>query len=292
MRKLWMEIEETYTDPANWPQEYIREDRDVPITEETSWRRLGTAERMSRWARYMEQAKSDAKTDAERARVGLFEQGQWVPMVEAKQLYERKAKHQAEVEALKKALPPSSRIPKLAKPAGGDLDKVDWRMGQTFKLARDVYGYPAPQRRAEVTIVHDGKHLYLRLQERRDTKKLQGNPGIFSGDDWEIFWAAQREKPYRQVGINPKGRFQAIPYGEPTAWDHGIKLVSDVEPDAWVVRMCLPMANVVPGGLKSGGTLYLNVIRSSPGAAASLAYSPHFILNFHMPERLAAFKVE
>ncbi|MDD5707266.1 MAG: DUF4838 domain-containing protein [Kiritimatiellae bacterium] len=294
MRKLWLEIEAAYTDPANWPAERTKDDPDpdVSITEERSWKLMGTAERMARWAGYMEEAEAAARTDTEKARVQLFAKAQWEPMVAAKRLYDNKSQYQSEVEALKKSPPPSARIPRLAEPANGDLDKVDWNRGENLKLLRDIYGYPAPDRHADVTILHDGQHLYLRLQERTDTKKLRSEPNIFFADDWEIFWAAQRDKPYRQVGVNPQGAFQAIPYGEGPAWDSGIKVVSDIVPDLWTTRLCLPLANVLPDGLRSGQTLYFNAIRASFGAGSALAHSPHFDKAFHVPARLAELKVE
>ena len=240
----------------------------------------------------MAEAKACAATDTEKARVRLFEQGQWDPMVKAKRLYDSKSKYAAEVAALQTAPPPASRIPRLAVPASGDLAKVDWTQGETLRLSRDIFGYPAPERQVEATILHDGQYLYLRLQEKTDATKLQAAPDIFTGDDWELFWAAQRERPYRQIGINPRGAFQAIPYGEPKAWDHALAVASEATPDAWTTRLCLPLANVIPDGLKPGQTLYFNVVRASTAAQTPLAYSPHFILNFHVPARLAALKVE
>ncbi len=292
MRKLWLEIEETYTNPANWPVDPENPERDITISEETSWKLMGTTERMTRWAGYMEDARAAASTESEKARVRLFEQWEWEPMVRAKQIYEEKSQYQTEVETLKQSPPPSGRIHKLAAPSNGDALKVDWSRGETIKLSRDVYGYPEPQRQAEAVLLHDGRYLYIRLMERMNTESLQVEQGIFNGDDWEIFMAAQREKPYRQIGINPRGNFHAIAYGEPTAWDHKVKVTSEVSPDVWTVYLCLPMANVVPGGLSSGQTLYLNIIRSTPGADAALTFSPHFVLNFHMPSRLASFSVE
>ncbi|MDD5706274.1 MAG: DUF4838 domain-containing protein [Kiritimatiellae bacterium] len=291
MRKLWLEIEETYTNPANWPEEFVKADRDVPITEENSWKRLGTTERMARWAGYMAEAKVAALTETEKTRVRLFEQGEWAPMVKAKQVYDAMSAHQTEVEQLKKALPPTSRIPKLAVPAEGDLSKVDWSRGETVPVTRDIQGYPV-KRQAEATLAHDGTFLYLRFRETMDTAKLPRTAGIWGCDDWEVFLAAQRSKPYRQIGIGVSGHFEANAYGESAAWAPGIKAVSAVRTDGWTVSLCLPMADVAPNGLKSGQSLYLNVIRGSTGGEANLALSPNFSSGFHDPARLAEFKVE
>ena len=288
MRKLWLEIEDTFANSANYPEEVQKEDKDFHQTEEMAWKYLGTTERMSRWAGYMAEAKATAKTDLEKARVQLFETGEWEPMLKAKRRYDLKAAHQAEVDQLKKLPPPASRIPKLAAPANGDLERVDWVKGETVKLERNAFGYPIPGRQCEATILHDGKYLYIRLQERMDTKKLTATNAPFLFDHWEVFLAAKRgETPYRQIGISTNGTFQGLVYGEAAAWDNGVRAVSDIQGGLWCVRLCLPLANVMPGGLKSGQILYLNVIRGSSWGEENMAYSPTFSSSFHEVSRCA-----
>jgi len=71
MRNLYEAIERVYCDPATYarsPQTYIGYQ-----TPEIAWKTLGTAERMAEFERLMEAAKSAARTDMERKRVGLFE---------------------------------------------------------------------------------------------------------------------------------------------------------------------------------------------------------------------------
>lgn len=291
MRTLWLDIEDTFSTSTNYPEAVQKEDKDFHQDEEMAWRYLGTAERMQRWAGYVAAAKTAAQTETEKARVQLFAQGLWEPMVKAKQAYDVKAVHQAEVDQLKKSPPPSARLPKLAAPANGDVDKVDWSQGTTVKLDHNVQGYPVP-RQADTTFVRDEKYLYVRMQDRVDSKRISPTGGFWPNDDWEIFFAAQRGNPYRQVQFNPRGEFNAVCYGEASTWESGLHVVSEVKPNLWSVRLSIPLANVVPDGLKPGQKLYFNVVRASTGGEENLALSPTFSTGFHDSSRLADFTVE
>ena len=120
------------------------------------------------------------------------------------------------------------------------------------------------KRKLSGRIVHDGTFLYLELQERTNPKTLVRGGDLWDGDDWEIFAAAQRSVPYRQMGIGPTGWHMGLTYGEPggNKWKCAVKVVSDVTaPDRWTVRMALPLADLVPGGAKPGQTIYMNFTR-------------------------------
>ncbi len=315
MRKLWLEIEEVFTSPANWPLDADNPGRDVGISEKTSWSLMGTAERMSRWAGYMSAATAAAGTEVEKARVALFRKAEWEPMVKAKQQWDNKARHEAGIEALKQAPPPSARIARLNTPAAGDAGKVDWSQAQAIAITRDIHGYPAPPlqaapreavgeveaqvagqtaetQRAEIKLAHDGRHLYVRLREHVGADGLAMNSSAFTGDGWELFWAAQRDKPYRQVGITPRGSFSAHAYGEQSTWESGIKAMAELTDGDWTTTLSLPMTHVVPGGLKPGQTLYFNAIRHYAAPTPTVALSPHFAPTHHLPERLAALVAE
>ena len=316
MRKLWLEIEEVFTSPENWPLDPDNPGKDVGISERTSWRLMGTTERMSRWAGYMSEATAAARTETEKARVALFRKAEWEAMVRAKQQWDNKASHDNDIEALKQAPPPSARIARLKTPAAGDAGKVDWGQVQAIPITRDLYGYPAPPLRpdtrevagevearvaaeqaagaprAEIRLAHDGRHLYVWLREHVGADGLAMGSSVFTGDGWELFWAAQRDKPYRQVGITPRCAFEAHAYGELSTWESGIKIAAELKDGDWTTILSLPMTHVVSGGLKSGQTLYFNAIRHYAAPVPTVALSPHFVRNHHVPERLAALVVE
>lgn len=290
MRRLWMEIEGTFSNSANYPSDVQTADKDFHQTEEMAWKYLGTAERILQWGRYLETAKSLASTDAERARVALFERGQWVPILMAKRLYDNKTQYQAQVER-ERILPPRSyEIPALRTNANGDARSVDWTAGAVLQLDHGIQGYPT-DRNVSAVIAHDQHYLYLQLQETGDTSGLARTDAIFNSDDWEIFIAPSRAKPYRQIGINAQGKLASYAYGEAAPWNPKATVISDVQSDRWRVWLCIPLVDLVPGGLASDRVFYLNVVRGSTGSRGHPALSPNFSSNFHDPSRLAAFKL-
>ncbi|NOZ20719.1 MAG: DUF4838 domain-containing protein [Planctomycetes bacterium] len=92
MRELYMQIEETFLNPANYPDAIRNSPATQHQTEELAWKWLGTDERMARFAKLMDQARAAAHTDVEKQRVALFEKGVWEYMVEGKRKYEQKIK--------------------------------------------------------------------------------------------------------------------------------------------------------------------------------------------------------
>ena len=291
MRRLWTEIEDTFRTPSNYPIEVQTEDKDFHQTEEMAWKYLGNSERMARWEKYLAAAKEQAQSPEERARVALFEQGQWQPIVNAKRKYDNKTQYQSLVNRERLQPPLTSVIRKLPANIAGVLSGVDWRIGTPLRLTRDAQGYPI-DRDITVTVLHDDKYLYMQLREAGNTSSLARTDAIFNSDDWEIFLAAQRDKPYRQIGINALGRYETIAYGESSNWRGRLTVTSDVLPSIWTVRLCIPLEEVVPNGIRTGQILYLNVIRGSTGGKPSPALSANYSNSFHDPTRLAKFNVE
>jgi hypothetical protein len=157
--------------------------------------------------------------------------------------------------------------------AGGDAGKVDWSKAAALPGSWYERGGDKPSPRSlGGRIAHDGTYLYLELTDACDTSKLQASPMVFPFDDWELFVAGQRALPYRQYAVGPTGLIVALSDGEVNfrrnvpIEDHGIRAQSDTgAPNRWTVRMALPLASVIAGGVRPGGTLYLNILRiSSP----------------------------
>ena len=87
MKRLHERIEETYSDPDNYPEEVRTEERQFHQNEEVAWKYLGTEERMAELGKLMQQARELAKTDTEKKRVGMFERGVWDYMVTGRENY-------------------------------------------------------------------------------------------------------------------------------------------------------------------------------------------------------------
>jgi hypothetical protein len=81
MKDLYVAIEETYMDPANYPPEVRDADKHFHQTEEMAWKWLGTEERMARFGELMQQARDAATTEIEKQRVGMFDRGIWQYML-------------------------------------------------------------------------------------------------------------------------------------------------------------------------------------------------------------------
>jgi len=77
MKDQYLAIEETFSNPKNYPIEIQCSDAHQHQTKELAWGSLGTKQRMARFGQLMAQAKAAARTPQEKERVALFEQGQW-----------------------------------------------------------------------------------------------------------------------------------------------------------------------------------------------------------------------
>jgi hypothetical protein len=95
MKRLYLRIEETFSNPANYPEE-IRNDRkkDFLQTEEIAWKYLGMEARMAEVRGLMDEATRLAVGDPERQRVALFRKAIWEHMVEGRKQYLAKQRSQ------------------------------------------------------------------------------------------------------------------------------------------------------------------------------------------------------
>jgi len=96
MKRLYLRIEEIYSNPKNYPPAVQHENRHFHQTEEMAWGWLGTPERMAELANLMKQAKNSARTSAEKRRVALFDQAIWSPMLEGRRAYDAKHRNSGE----------------------------------------------------------------------------------------------------------------------------------------------------------------------------------------------------
>jgi len=193
--------------------------------------------------------------------------------------------------------PPALRVPKLADAAAaGDPAKVDWAKAAPIAPWRTLNGSEGiPARDIKGALAHDGKYLYLSLEEILGSAKLASAADIWSGDEWELFFAAQRgNAPYRQTAINPDGKH--IDY----EWARQVSAVltnktiikSDTNGGRWQVLFSMPLAEVVPDGVKTGQPFYLNVFRATPAPGEHMCWSPTFDKGFLELNRLAEITLE
>ena len=281
MRSLYLRIEEIYSNPANYPSDAHHQ------TAEIAWGRLGTQDRMAELGTLMTQAHKMATSDAEKARVQLFDKQVWEYMTVGREMYRvRKA-----------AAMPSVRAPKLT-PAEGDPDKVDWGRAAVLRDWYEQEGRPA-EKKLEGRLAHDGSWFYMQLVEWIDPKTLKiDRASVWSGDDWEIFFAKQRAKPYRQLGLGPAGTSQGLRHGEVAGkrmaeWDSRAVVRSDISaPDRWTTRLALPLATLVPGGAVSGDRLHMNIVRIwwVHNRGHQVVWSP--LSGVHQPDRFAEVTLE
>lgn len=291
MKRIHLLIEQTYGNPANYPEEMQKEVGIWHQTEEIAWDYLGTEERMAELGTLMAEARRTAQTDVEKRRVAIFDKGVWEYLVEGRRKYLAKKAIAPEIEKLKAQTPPEVRVPRQASTAG-DASKIDWSSAAVLGGWRTVDGYET-KRKLEARAAHDGEHLYLQLQDVVPPKQLVSRSDVWSGDDWELFFAASRAKPYYQFGVAPNGKHRALAYGT-SDWDSGAKVVSDTSAaDRWTVRLSFPLHGLIPGGVRTGATLYANLYRATAKEPRELlAWSPNFVRSFHELSRLGELILE
>ena len=282
MQTLYEKIEQTYCDPANYvfSANYFGYQ-----TEEIAWGKLGTGERMAEFGTLMEAAKTAAETETEKKRVALFEKSIWERMQLGRKAY---LESESRKEVLSKSHPLQSgralRIRGVA--PGGDLSKVDWSQAEVLANWRSLLQGEATDRQLEARLLHDGTYLYVRLQEAMATDM----PAFTDGTEWwQICFGRGRSRPYRDMWVNSKARHVDITMGgESREWDSGAVALSNVksEPARWQVQIALPLARLLPGELRPGDKICVNIIRHSPVKSRALAWNPTFTDSGYEPLRL------
>lgn len=288
LEKVYRKIEATYGDPRNYPK------GSYDCSERVCWENLGTEARMQEMSGWVAQAKQLAADapDGVKQRVALFDEGLWKYMTEGREGWVKKAPYVDEVERLKQAAPPTLHVPRIANGINGDPEKVDWSKGVTEKIFRSHEGFPT-ERKVEMCLLHDDAYLYVRLVDHTSELDIHDNSGIFWNDRWEIFAAAQREKPYRQLGVKPDGQHVGLAFGEDLSeWRDGFTVKVTTDTAAWTTLIAFPLAKLSLHGIKPGDKLYMNFYRPSSAGKATLAWSPHFGGSYHNPARLGELVLE
>ncbi len=116
---------------------------------------------------------------------------------------------------------------------------------------------------------------YLKLEHGCDGTKLSAPEEAWLGDQWELFFAAQREPPCRQLVVNAGGKVveNEWPYLYNTpfkgkwnrqAWTAGARVMSSPEEDGWTVYISVPLKNIVPDGIEKSDVFYASICRCIP----------------------------
>ena len=267
MRNFYMKSAEIFGNPANRPSGVSD-----PVL---SWKYLGTPERMEQLGRFIDEAGravAEKGTEKENERVALFNRGVWQYMQKGYNTYREQAR-----------IPfPALNVPRISPPAEGNMLLLDWQNGGIMEGWFSTDGSMS-NKNVEGVMLHDGKNLYLRLIDTMDTANLADRNGsIWQSDNYQIFMAGQRNKPYLQIGIHFDGRFIALmhPGGE---LDFTGRAISDISHrNQWAVYLAMPLKET---GIKAGDIIYMNVIRSmSVIPCSAVMWNPTFG-PYHAPER-------
>ncbi len=173
----------------------------------------------------------------------------------------------------------------------GDIAKVDWTAAAVLKNWKTMVG-GMTRRKLEARLIHDGIYLYIQLEDQINTRKLvvKGGP-VWNDDEWELFFSKDLGRPCNQMGVNSIGKHMGIAHGKPSgAWDDGATVISESLSGRWRIRMVLPLAKLVKGGLRPGDTFYMNIVRSTAQGNA-LGWIPTFKHYYNEPSRLGAVKL-
>jgi len=202
------------------------------------------------------------------------------------------------IEQRRRQPPPQVTVPRAADAAAqGDPARADW--GRAVELAP---WYRASGADTDVPIktwlLHDGQYLYLKLEQRCNPASLVRGADVWSSDDWELFFAPQRgQPPYWQLAFGPAGEpvgyeWQAmIGKGKPQDWKSGARIASAATADRWTVSLSLPLATLLPGGVRPGQPFYANFYRCVMPGRTFLAWTPVFDETFHNLTRLPELRL-
>ncbi|MCK5805388.1 MAG: DUF4838 domain-containing protein, partial [Lentisphaeria bacterium] len=202
------------------------------------------------------------------------------------------------IEKRKQHPPPALTVPRVPG-ADGLADKIDWSKAMLLDTWYGNHGESCV-RDLRARVAHDGAFFYVQLSETCNPKELKSSGEIWTGDDWELFFAPVRGKaPYRQLALNPAGKWigyhwaKPMSKGAPKKWlDSGAKVNVNITANGWTATVAMPLGSLVPKGVKPGDTFYANFYRASNSIKEVYAWSPNFESSFHVLSRLGAMTLQ
>lgn len=258
MRKLYDTIEQTYGNPANYPEGIAskRLEGHHHQTEEVAWGYLGNEGRMAELAKLMEAAKAAAQTPAQKQRVALFELGTWDYMISGRKMYMEHAqgRYGGQGAALRVPFASDGLLE-------GEAAKMDRTEALTLTGWRSRIAEPT-RRKVLARVLQDGEYLYLQLEEKTDAAKLKAGAAVTDGDYWQVLVSAQRDAPAKTLLVSPTklvGDLQASMSPAPA------------EKGLWRTCVAVPLKQ-----LASDGSLYLNIARRAASGDDEPIWCPTF----------------
>jgi hypothetical protein len=263
MRKFYETDEQAYGSPANYPESIAvgKIEGHHHQTEEVAWGYLGNAKRMETLGKLMEEAKAAAQTPEQKQRVALFEMGTWDYMTAGRKQYLDHVKSRFRESGAALRVPFVSR-----RSLQGDPAKVD--ASEALGLTRWRSRIAEPTRRKVMArLVHDGKYLYIQLEEQCALNSLKSTDDVVSGDYWQVLFASQRGGRVHSLLLNVAGKrlLDGLPSHAAAATER--------KPAACTVSVALPLTQA---GAASGAPIYLNVLRRSGVSEDQPMWSPSF----------------
>ena len=251
MKRFYEIVEKAYGTSANWPKGARH------MTEAVAWDSLGTDDRMAQLEKEMQEARKVAVREPYKARIALFDEAVWQPMLKGKEVGRVSSQK-------RRAVMCKIKVPRIRN-AQGDPEKINWEKAEKLKLYGGLRA-EKPVRDLDVRVVHDGTWIYVSAEEKVDTGTLLTQDQVFLNDDWEFFFAAQRSEPYIHFAVDADkgltGRHYAGMYREP--WKFPGKILKQKKTGSWRILFALKISDaagtpkVVPGE-----SLYFNVIRAT-----------------------------
>ncbi|MDD2710771.1 MAG: sugar-binding protein [Verrucomicrobiae bacterium] len=172
----------------------------------------------------------------------------------------------------------------------GDLENEVWKdiasSVDDFSVFTD--GKPA-SKKTQALLAYDKQYLYVAFVcHEPKLAELKSDPGIFKGDDVEVFIDPGQSYEYTHVAVNPDGKLYL-------AWQQGdrknsAKVAAKKFSDRWQVEMAIPFMNIKmpnPAGMKP--LWGINFCRAFPRQSESVTWSPT-LSSFHNPARFGVLK--
>lgn len=263
MRKFYETVEQAYGNPANYPEPIAlgKIEGHHHQTQEVAWGYLGNARRMATLAKLMEEAKAAAQTPEQKQRVRLFELGTWDYMTAGRQQYLESVKTRFRHGGAGLRVPFASRGSLQGDPAKVDADEA-------LALSRWRSPIAEPTRRKVMArLIHDGQHLYIRLEEQCDPQSLKSTDDVVSGDYWQVLFDRQSAGRPHNLLVSAAGK--RLLDGKPC----NMAVATETKPRGCAVTVALPLSQI---GVAAGGQIYLNVARRSAVSDDQPMWSPSF----------------
>ncbi len=263
MRSFYDVIEQTYGDPANYP-EAIAEGRwegHHHQTQEMAWGYLGNTHRMKVLGGLMQQAKAAAQTHVELQRVALFESGIWDYLLAGR------AQYMQQVRARWGDNSAALRVPcAVSQPLHGDPATL--KPAEALNLSRWWSPLAEPTRRKlTARLIQDGKNLTIQLEELGDPQHLVLTDSIVEGDYWQVLLADPAGGTVHSLLLNAAGQQR---------WDGGttsFPVSAQRSAQASCVSVTIPLAQV---GIATDQGVRMNLVRRSGRSDEPLMWSPSF----------------